>query len=77
MGALGSRHPVAHTASPLATLLPACSGGGKTTLASLLMGLYSPTAGAILVGGVLLSELDLQVPWPLHCSLLCCCCLTF
>lgn len=36
------------------------SGGGKSTIASMLMGLYSPAQGAILVDGVPLADLDLQ-----------------
>ncbi|KAL4458596.1 hypothetical protein ABPG75_013461 [Micractinium tetrahymenae] len=36
------------------------SGGGKSTIASMLMGLYSPKAGQILVDGAPLAELDMQ-----------------
>ena len=36
------------------------SGSGKSTLASLLLGLYSPTAGRILYDGVDLSDFDLR-----------------
>lgn len=54
-----------------------CSGGGKSTIASLLMGLYEPGRGDVLVDGVPLSQLDKQVCWvgiahraqrPLRCS---------
>jgi ATP-binding cassette subfamily B protein len=36
------------------------SGSGKSTLASLLLGLYSPTAGRILFDGVDVAELDVR-----------------
>jgi ATP-binding cassette, subfamily B, bacterial CvaB/MchF/RaxB len=36
------------------------SGGGKTTLLNLLLGIHEPTEGEILVGGVKLSELGLD-----------------
>ncbi|KAL4429394.1 hypothetical protein ABPG77_005168 [Micractinium sp. CCAP 211/92] len=36
------------------------SGGGKSTIASMLMGLYSPKSGNILVDGVPLLQLDMQ-----------------
>ena len=38
-----------------------CSGGGKSTIASMLMGLYPPKAGDILVDGTPLAQLDMQV----------------
>ena len=41
--------------------VPTCSGGGKSTVASMLMGLYEPGQGEILVDGVPLSQLDMQV----------------
>ena len=52
------------------------SGAGKSTVAALLLGLLEPTAGRILVGGVDLSECDVeawrrQVAWvPQHPALL-------
>jgi ATP-binding cassette subfamily B protein len=36
------------------------NGAGKTTLAKLLLGLYQPTAGRILIDGVDLADLDLE-----------------
>jgi len=36
------------------------SGSGKTTLTDLLLGLYQPQGGKILIDGVPLSEIDLQ-----------------
>lgn len=41
------------------------SGAGKSTLADLLLGLYDPTAGQILVDGVDLHDLDLR-QWRAH-----------
>ncbi len=38
-----------------------CSGGGKTTIASMLMKLYDVHAGHILVDGVPLDQLDTKV----------------
>jgi ATP-binding cassette, subfamily B, bacterial len=40
--------------------LVGANGAGKTTLAKLLLGLYRPTAGRILVDGVDMGELDLD-----------------
>jgi ATP-binding cassette subfamily C protein len=42
------------------TVLIGPSGGGKTTLLDLLIGLYRPAAGRILIDGVLLEELELK-----------------
>jgi ATP-binding cassette subfamily B protein len=36
------------------------NGAGKTTLAKLLLGLYQPTAGRIIVDGIDLADLDLE-----------------
>lgn len=41
------------------------SGGGKSTMADLLLGLYTPTRGKILVDGIDLSEIDL-LDWRNH-----------
>src|SRR5690606_3793683 len=41
------------------TVLQGPSGAGKTTIIDLLVGLYRPDSGRILVDGVPLSELDL------------------
>lgn len=37
-----------------------CSGGGKSTLATLVMGLYEAQEGSILVDGVPLADLDVH-----------------
>ncbi len=42
------------------TTLTGLSGGGKTTLLKLILGLYQPTSGRILVDGRPLSELGIQ-----------------
>ena len=42
------------------TVLMGPSGVGKTTIADLLLGLYEPQGGRILVDGVLLGEIDLE-----------------
>ncbi|MGB0906151.1 MAG: peptidase domain-containing ABC transporter [Maricaulaceae bacterium] len=42
------------------TTLTGLSGGGKTTLLKLIMGLYPPNKGRILIDGIPLSELRLQ-----------------
>lgn len=42
------------------TTLTGLSGGGKTTLLKLILGLYQPTSGQILVDGKPLSELGIQ-----------------
>ncbi|OKL49706.1 hypothetical protein BSR29_01790 [Boudabousia liubingyangii] len=43
------------------------NGSGKTTLANLLLGMYDPTEGEILIGGKPLSALDLET-WRKHGS---------
>ena len=40
------------------TVLTGASGAGKTTITDLLLGLYEPDAGQVLIDGVPLSELD-------------------
>lgn len=42
------------------TVISGPSGSGKTTLTDLLLGLYQPQSGRILVDGVPLTEIDLQ-----------------
>ena len=42
------------------TVITGASGSGKTTLTDLLLGLYQPDSGRVLVDGVPLSEIDLQ-----------------
>lgn len=42
------------------TTLTGVSGGGKTTLMKIILGLYAPTKGQILIGGVPLTEISLQ-----------------
>ncbi|MGD1876774.1 MAG: ABC transporter ATP-binding protein [Kiloniellaceae bacterium] len=42
------------------TVITGTSGSGKTTLTDLLLGLYQPTGGRVLLDGVPLSEIDLQ-----------------
>ncbi|NIA71509.1 ABC transporter ATP-binding protein [Pelagibius litoralis] len=42
------------------TVITGSSGSGKTTLTDLLLGLYQPLEGRILVDGIALSEIDLQ-----------------
>lgn len=42
------------------TTISGPSGSGKTTLLKLLLGLYRPTEGQILIGGVNLADLDMQ-----------------
>lgn len=54
----GADTPVNCQAIP--TLCLACRSG-KSTVASMLMGLYPPAQGEILVDGVPLQELDMQV----------------
>jgi ATP-binding cassette, subfamily C, bacterial len=44
------------------TTITGPSGAGKTTIADLLLGFYAPDAGAILIDGVPLSDIDL-VAW--------------
>ncbi|HYA39355.1 MAG TPA: ABC transporter ATP-binding protein [Candidatus Methylomirabilis sp.] len=46
-------------------LLVGASGSGKTTILNLLVGLYSPSAGRILVNGINLSEIDIH-EWRSH-----------
>jgi ATP-binding cassette, subfamily C, bacterial len=42
------------------TVLTGSSGAGKTTIMDLILGLYAPQAGRVLIDGVPLSEIDLQ-----------------
>ena len=42
------------------TVITGTSGAGKTTLTDLLLGLYQPSGGRILVDGVPLNEIDLE-----------------
>ncbi len=42
------------------TVITGTSGSGKTTLTDLLLGLYQPSAGRVLIDGTPLSEIDLQ-----------------
>jgi ATP-binding cassette subfamily C protein len=42
------------------TAIIGSSGSGKTTIADLLVGLHVPSAGQVLVGGVDLTEIDIQ-----------------
>ena len=42
------------------TVLTGASGGGKTTIVDLLLGLHQSRTGAILIDGVPLEEIDLQ-----------------
>jgi len=42
------------------TVLTGPSGAGKTTIADLILGLYEPDRGAVLLDGVPLKEIDLQ-----------------
>jgi len=42
------------------TVITGASGSGKTTLTDLLLGLYQPQTGRVLIDGVPLTEIDLQ-----------------
>lgn len=42
------------------TVITGTSGAGKTTLTDLLLGLYQPGSGRVLIDGVALSEIDLE-----------------
>src|SRR5690606_8181824 len=42
------------------TVITGASGAGKTTLTDLLLGLYLPDRGEVLIDGVPLAEIDLQ-----------------
>ena len=55
-----------HVDSGSMAALVGSSGGGKTTIVSLIEGFYQPTSGEILIGGK--STKDIDMPW-MHANL--------